>query len=98
MKLLAPSLAASPAHDLPELDESQHRVVEAVASEHRDVVVSGAPGSGKTRLAVELVRDAIERGVDPRRIVVLAATRKGAGTLRDVVTRSVAVPVQGSAV
>lgn len=98
VKLLAPSLAASPAHDLPELDESQRRVVEAVASEHRDVVVSGAPGSGKTRLAVELVRDAIERGVDPRRIVVLAATRKGAGTLRDVVTRSVAVPVQGSAV
>ncbi|WP_353827273.1 PD-(D/E)XK nuclease family protein [Agromyces sp. SYSU T0242] len=45
--------------------------------------VFGAPGSGKTRLAVELVAHRVERGLDPAEVLVLSATRRTAATMRD---------------
>jgi superfamily I DNA/RNA helicase/RecB family exonuclease len=47
--------------------------------------VFGAPGSGKTRLAVELVAHRVERGLDPAEVLVLSATRRTAAAMRDAI-------------
>ena len=97
MKLLPPSLLGAQAA-LPPLDATQSRVLDAIFASHGHVLVTGAPGTGKTRLAVEIVRRAVSQGIPSAKIAVLAATRRGAGKLRDVVTQAVETPMQGSAV
>jgi len=47
--------------------------------------VFGAPGSGKTRLAVELVAHRVELGLDPTEVLVLSATRRTAAAMRDAI-------------
>ncbi|MFC9919500.1 PD-(D/E)XK nuclease family protein [Agromyces binzhouensis] len=47
--------------------------------------VFGAPGSGKTRLAIELVAHRVEHGLDPAEVLVLAATRRTAAAMRDAI-------------
>ena len=47
------------------------------------LLVLGAPGTGKTTVAVEAVLAAVEHGVAPQDVLVLAATRRGAADLRD---------------
>ena len=77
-----------------ELDPSQ-RVVLGLP-DGASAAVLGAPGSGKTTTIVELVRERIrERGDAPGSILVLAATRASANTLRDRLSVRVGVPTNG---
>jgi len=81
--------------DSPALDASQRRVVELGDGE--DAVVLGAPGSGKTLTAVELVADRVlERGWDPGEVLLLAASRHSAALLRDRLAARLRVPMPGS--
>lgn len=58
--------------------------------------VFGAPGSGKTRLVVELVADRVERlGYGTDEVLVLSATRASATTLRDELAVRLAVTTRG---
>ncbi|MGZ4601045.1 MAG: ATP-dependent helicase [Oryzihumus sp.] len=66
--------------EVPDLDERQ-----AAAVAHRGGVlrVLGAPGTGKTTTAIELVVDRVRRdGLSPDQCLVLAPTRVAAGDLR----------------
>lgn len=58
--------------------------------------VFGAPGSGKTTLAVELVAEHVALGTSPAEVLVLAATRRTASTLRDVLAVRLGVPTRGA--
>jgi DNA helicase-2/ATP-dependent DNA helicase PcrA len=65
-------------HILAELNEQQ-----ATAVRHGDgplLIVAGA-GTGKTRTLVHRVAHLIQRGVDPRRILLLTFTRRAAGEM-----------------
>ncbi|WP_343036636.1 ATP-dependent DNA helicase [Flexivirga aerilata] len=75
----APDVSASP----PLLDDVQQRVRD---STDRALVVHGAPGTGKSTVAVEAVVAAVERGLRPDECVLLAPTRLAAAALRDRVT------------
>ncbi|MDO8144215.1 ATP-dependent DNA helicase [Isoptericola sp. 178] len=64
------------------LDETQEAAVaEALAAPVTLVV--GAPGTGRTTVAREVAVRAIRGGLDPARVLVLAATRRSAARLRD---------------
>ncbi|OLT48346.1 UvrD-helicase domain-containing protein [Cellulosimicrobium sp. CUA-896] len=65
-----------------ELDESQRAAVEAAALPGATLVV-GAPGTGKTLVAHEVVLEALAGGADPGRVLLLAATRRTAAAARD---------------
>lgn len=58
--------------------------------------VFGAPGSGKTTLAVELVAEHVALGMSPAEVLVLAATRRTAATLRDALAVRLGVPTRGA--
>lgn len=75
----SPDLAVRP----PVLDDVQQAVCD---STERAQVVLGAPGTGKTTLAVECVVAAVERGIRPDACLLLAPTRLAAADLRDRVT------------
>lgn len=73
-----PPVAAGPVA----LDAGQRRVVEA--RHGRGAVVLGAPGSGKTTAAIELVAAAVlEDDLDPSAVLVLTPARRTATVLRD---------------
>jgi superfamily I DNA/RNA helicase/RecB family exonuclease len=64
------------------LDAGQQAVVEARRG--RGAIVLGAPGSGKTTAAIELVAAAVgEDGLDPSEVLVLTPSRRTATLLRD---------------
>ncbi|WP_029252306.1 PD-(D/E)XK nuclease family protein [Paraoerskovia marina] len=76
-----------PPEELPDavvLDDSQAGVIEALG-EHPVVMAVGAPGSGRTTVAVHAVLAAIEAGTEPSDILVISASRRSAGRLRDVI-------------
>jgi superfamily I DNA/RNA helicase/RecB family exonuclease len=76
------------------LDPSQLAVVGL--PDGASAAVLGAPGSGKTTTIVELVADRIlNRGFDPRSVLVLAASRATATNLRDRLAVRVGVPTDG---
>ncbi|WP_166404788.1 UrvD/REP family ATP-dependent DNA helicase [Labedella endophytica] len=76
------------------LDADQRRVLAVDGGEH--ISVLGAPGTGKTTTIVELVADRISGGShDTDEILVLAADRRAATRLRDVLAARVAVPTSG---
>ena len=80
--------------ELPTLDESQTRVLALDDSASASVV--GAPGSGKTLTAVELVADRVaNRGWNPDELVVLTPSRAGASALRDRIARRLDQPTNG---
>lgn len=58
--------------------------------------VFGAPGTGKTRLAIELVAERVEGGLDPSEVLVLAATRRTASSLRDALAVRLGVTTRGA--
>jgi len=65
----------------PNLDPDQRAVLE---SGDARLLVVGAPGTGKTTVALELVLDRCDRGaLTPEDVLVLAPTRRGAAELRD---------------
>ncbi|WP_348773372.1 ATP-dependent DNA helicase [Cellulomonas sp. NTE-D12] len=65
------------------LDDAQRAAVEAVAGGERALLVLGAPGTGKTTVALEAVVEAARRGARADDVLVLAASRRLAGDLRD---------------
>lgn len=73
---------------------SAHPAIDLVGPGH--AAVFGAPGSGKTTLAVELVAEHIALGMSPAEVLVLAATRRTAATLRDVLAVRLGVPTRGA--
>ena len=71
----------------PALDASQQRAVVA-ARTNPVTLVTGAPGTGKSTTALAVAVDHLVPGdgrvpLDPSRVLVLAATRRGAGEMRD---------------
>src|SRR5699024_7826647 len=64
---------------------SQDGIARAIAAGGRHVV-HGAPGSGKTHLAIAATVAEAERGGRP---ILLVPTRSGAATIRDEVTRRI---------
>lgn len=66
-------------------DETQEAAVTAALA-HPVTLVVGAPGTGKTTVATAVaVRALTTGGLDPSRVLVLAATRRSAARLRDQV-------------
>ncbi|QTX04278.1 UrvD/REP family ATP-dependent DNA helicase [Agromyces archimandritae] len=72
------ALGGAPAIDP---DASQRAVLDLPAGRH--AAVFGGPGTGKTATIVELVAERVAAGLEPERILVLAATRQTATALRD---------------
>ncbi|PTU54478.1 ATP-dependent helicase, partial [Sphaerisporangium cinnabarinum] len=64
------------------LDDSQRAAITAAAGPGATLVV-GAPGTGKTLVAQEVVLAALRDGVAPERVLLLAASRRAAASLRD---------------
>ncbi|MBM7505292.1 PD-(D/E)XK nuclease family protein [Agromyces aurantiacus] len=58
--------------------------------------VFGAPGSGKTRLAIELVAERVAGGLDPAAVLMLAATRRTAASLRDALAVRLGLTTRGA--
>ena len=66
------------------LDAEQASVVAAVAAgQDRALLVLGAPGTGKTTVALEAVVAAVDRGLSAEDVLVLASGRRAAADLRD---------------
>lgn len=57
--------------------------------------VFGAPGSGKTALAIELVADRLERGGTADEVLVVSATRTAATSLRDALAVRLGITTRG---
>ncbi|SEJ19557.1 UrvD/REP family ATP-dependent DNA helicase [Demequina mangrovi] len=81
-------LPAPVAEPLPALDQAQRAAVDAALAARAPgspghLVVVGAVGAGKTTVAGAAALEAVDRGLDPSRLLVLAATRAGAARLRD---------------
>src|SRR5574341_1601361 len=76
LKKIQPESSSSLAIDYQkELNEAQYKVVTAL--EGPLLVIAGA-GTGKTRTLVYRVAHLVERGVDPRSILLLTFTRRAA--------------------
>ncbi|GHG45270.1 DNA helicase [Flavimobilis marinus] len=76
------------AHAEPVLLDPSQRAALRSAREEAATLVVGAPGSGKTTTALHVALDAISPagggpGLDPARVLVLGATRRGASQVRD---------------
>jgi superfamily I DNA/RNA helicase/RecB family exonuclease len=68
----------------------------ATLADGEHAAVFGAPGSGKTRLVVELVADRVERcGYGTDEVLVLSATRASATALRDELAVRLGVTTRG---
>jgi len=77
-----------------ELDRDQASVV--ALADDADAVVLGSAGTGKTTTIIELVADRVlGRGWDPAALLVLGATRRSAGGLRDRLGARLAVATPG---
>ncbi|SDC37171.1 Superfamily I DNA or RNA helicase [Sanguibacter gelidistatuariae] len=80
------------------LDAAQVRALEGALAAPTSLIL-GAPGTGKTTLALEIAATAVERdGLDPDEILVLSATRRGAGLLRDALAARLGMTVRGAVV
>jgi len=64
------------------LDATQQAALDAARTEPATLVV-GAPGTGKTTVAIEVAAQALSAGADPDRILVVAASRRSAAEVRD---------------
>ncbi len=84
--LARPALADAPGHGPGAhvtLDEAQRAAVESAAGGEAALLVLGAPGTGKTTVALETVVEAARRGTAADDVLVLAASRRLAADLRD---------------
>lgn len=81
---------------MPSLDTAQRAVLEARRG--RGAVVLGAPGTGKTTAAIELVAAAIlNDGLAPADVLVLTPSRRTATALRDRLALRLAEPDEAQA-
>ncbi|WP_082573684.1 ATP-dependent DNA helicase [Cellulomonas sp. Root137] len=83
LRLVRPAFADVPASGpgaVVELDPDQ---AAAVSATDRALLVLGAPGTGKTTVALEVVVAAVEAGMSPEDVLVLASGRRAAADLRD---------------
>ncbi|KZM77943.1 DNA helicase [Cellulosimicrobium sp. I38E] len=80
----APRLVARPRDHEADvtLDDSQRAALAAAAGPGATLVV-GAPGTGKTLVAQEVVLAALADGLAPERVLLLASSRRAAAALRD---------------
>ncbi|MGY4643256.1 ATP-dependent helicase [Cellulomonas sp. URHB0016] len=87
LRLVRPPLADSPLTgpgSPVELDEQQRAAVSrAVHGDDRALLVIGAPGTGKTTVALESVVAAVGEGLRPEDVLLLAPGRRSAADLRD---------------
>ncbi|KAB1659930.1 ATP-dependent helicase [Pseudoclavibacter sp. CFCC 13796] len=65
------------------LDASQLQVIERSQQSHLRVL--GAPGTGKTTALAATVLDALDRGVRPEQILVIASSRQSAASLSTLI-------------
>jgi superfamily I DNA/RNA helicase len=76
------------------LDVVQRQVIDL--ADGRSAVVIGAPGTGKTTLAVELVVDRVlGRGYAPEQVLVISANRVSATAIRDRLALRLDLPSAG---
>ncbi len=91
--LPVPAPAAAPEVD-PAIDLGRRAVL--ALPDAACAAVLGAPGSGKTTTAVEVVAERVlGRGWDPAEVLVLAPTRLAAARLRDRLAARIPVPTDG---
>ncbi|WP_227748533.1 ATP-dependent helicase [Oerskovia douganii] len=64
------------------LDATQRAALDAARTAPATLVV-GAPGTGKTTVAIEVAAQALSEGADPARVLVIAASRRSAAEVRD---------------
>jgi len=77
-----------------ELDPAQRAV--AALADDADAIVLGAPGTGKTTVAIEVVAERLlARGWDPGSVLVAAPSRRVAAELREVLARRVGLATPG---
>ncbi|WP_170154352.1 ATP-dependent helicase [Protaetiibacter intestinalis] len=76
-----------------ELDASQRAVLALPVD--ASAAVLGAPGTGKTTTAVELVARRVAEGLAPEQLLVLAPSRASASRLRDRIARRLGTPTDG---
>ncbi|KZM35916.1 ATP-dependent helicase [Oerskovia enterophila] len=79
LRLVLPDTASTA---LVRLDATQRAALDAARTEPATLVV-GAPGTGKTTVAIEVAAQALSEGVDPARVLVVAASRRSAAEVRD---------------
>nr|WP_210768093.1 ATP-dependent DNA helicase [Cellulomonas humilata] len=83
MRLVRPAFADVPERGpgtVVELDPDQSA---AVFATDRALLVLGAPGTGKTTVALEAVVAAVEAGMSPEDVLILSSGRRAAADLRD---------------
>lgn len=71
--------------DAVDCDSYQQQVLD-LESGHGPVLVLGAPGTGKTTVAVEYVVERIRSGAAPGQVLMLSGSRQGATRLREQLT------------
>src|SRR6478672_1825736 len=81
---------------MPSLDPSQRAVL--ASRRGAGAVVLGAPGTGKTTVAIELVAAAVlDDGLAPDEVLVLTPSRRTATALRDRLALRLAEPDEATA-
>jgi exodeoxyribonuclease V alpha subunit len=91
-------LAARPASGVALSDEQ--RAAAELAARRPLAVISGGPGTGKTAIAIAILRLACRLGIEPRRMVLAAPTGKAASRLAESIRRGisgVAAPAEADA-
>lgn len=87
LRLVRPALADGPVRgpgSAVVLDPDQeHVVARAARGDERALLVLGAPGTGKTTVALETVVAAVDAGLAPEDVLVVSAGRRAAADLRD---------------
>ena len=86
--------AAAPEDRITLTDEQE--AIASLAPGHNAVLVLGAPGTGRTTVAVEYAARRIEAGLDPESLLLLAPSRDAAARLRDALTRRLAAAGRGT--
>ncbi|MBO3101536.1 ATP-dependent helicase [Cellulomonas fengjieae] len=86
LRLVRPALADVPAGGPGATVQLDPEQAAAVAATDPAVLVLGAPGTGKTTVALETVVAAVEGGLSPEDVLVLASGRRAAADLRDRVS------------
>ncbi|MGN7067073.1 ATP-dependent helicase [Micrococcus luteus] len=86
--------AAAPEDRITLTDEQE--AIASLAPGHGAVLVLGAPGTGRTTVAVEYAARRIEAGLDPESLLLLAPSRDAAARLRDALTRRLAAAGRGT--